>query len=83
MSRTGRTQKEMAHAAGQKESALSDALNGNGRNLEVDWLLSQGADYVAEFIADVQIRMGLTVESKRDLKAARISELIRLLLEVA
>jgi plasmid maintenance system antidote protein VapI len=83
MERTGRSQKELAITAGVPESAFSDALNERGRNFDIDWVLAQGADFVAEFIANVQVRLGLSEESSRAAKAARIAELVRLLLEVA
>ena len=63
------------------ESVLSDALNERGRNLEADWILAQGSDFVTVWIEAIEKAMGLTQESRRTVKAQRISELIRLLVE--
>lgn len=76
------TQKAMAIQAGCPASDLSNALAGKQR-LEMDWVLNQEPIFVAMFLERVERAMGFTERSTRELKAARISELVRLLLEVA
>ena len=78
---TGISQKAMALTAGIPESVLSDALNGRGRHLETDWILAQSEAFINAFWKSIEAQLGLTSESKREVRAARIGELVRLLME--
>lgn len=82
MRRAGLSQKAFAIDAGITESVLSEALSG-ARHLSVDWLWSQGDLFVAELIKLVSERRNLTEQTQRSLRAERVAELVRLLLEVA
>lgn len=78
-----RSQKELAISVGIPQSSLSDALKANGRHLSVDWILEQDDAFVSAWIDEVSRRKGLTPESRREERAARIGELVRLLIEEA
>lgn len=73
----------MAREAGCPASALSEALNGHRGNFAVQWLWAQDDAFLNEWIEKMQAKRGLTPESKLATKAARIGELVRLLVEVA
>jgi hypothetical protein len=76
------SQKALAIQAECPASDLSNALQGKQR-LEVDWLLNQEPIFVAMLLERVERAKGFTERSERELKAARIAELVRLLVEVA
>lgn len=80
---TGLSQKAMAINAGAMESHLSDALNGRGRNLEIDWILAQDDAFILAFWQSVEQQRGLTAEARKAARAESIVELLRQILEVA
>ena len=82
MAETGLSQKAMSQTADIPESVLSDALAPHGtRNLAAEWLLGQDDAFVIALLARIQTVRGLSVESRRCARAARIGELVRLLVE--
>lgn len=84
MARTGLSQKAMAANAGVAESVLSEALAPHGtRHLALEWLWAQDDEFLAVLVDRLTEARGLTDQSRREAKAARVSELIRLILEVA
>jgi len=84
MARVGLSQKAMAQNAAIGESVLSEALAPHGtRHLAMEWLLAQDDEFLLELLAEITTWRGLTVESRRDVKAARIAELVRLIVECA
>lgn len=76
------SQKAFAVDAQQSESVISEALSG-GRHLSADWLYAQNDGFLLALMKGIERARHLTPESKAALRANRISELIRLLLEVA
>jgi hypothetical protein len=84
MARVGLSQKAMAQNAAISESILSDALAPHGtRHLAMEWLLDQDDDFLIVLLEQITVLRQLTDQAKRDVKAARVSELVRLILEVA
>lgn len=83
MGQTGLTQQQFADAAGCPESTFSDALNQRGRNLETDWILAQTPAFILAFWQSVERQRGLTSAARQAVKAERIAELVRLIVEVA
>lgn len=84
MARSGLSQKAMAQNAGITESVLSEALAPHGtRHLAVEWLLDQDDEFLLVLLERITVLRNLTQESQRAQKAARVSELLRLILEVA
>jgi DNA-binding phage protein len=84
MARVGLSQKAMAANAEIAESVLSDALAPHGtRHLAMAWLLDQDDEFLVVLLDRITVARGLTDQSRRDAKAARVSELVRLILEVA
>lgn len=82
--KVGMSRKEMAGNAGCPESVLSEALAGGRSNFAAHWLWQQPDAFVVEFFGLASSRRGLSPESKVAVRAARIAELIRLLVpEVA
>lgn len=61
----GWSDKVLAHNAGVAASAWSDAFNKRQRNLEIDWIYAQGAQFVALYQAEVNRLLGLTHEAQR------------------
>jgi sulfur transfer complex TusBCD TusB component (DsrH family) len=84
MARVGLTQKAMAQNAAITESMLSEALAPHGtRHLAMEWLLDQDDDFLIVLLEQITVLRGLTDQARRDVKAARVSELVRLILECA
>lgn len=78
--RVGLSQKEAAINAGVKEQQFSAALLGQG-NFGAMWLWAQPDTFWREFLGLIEQSRGLTPEASRAMKAARIAELVRLLVE--
>src|ERR1051326_6814701 len=76
----GLSQKAFAINAGQTESVISEALSGT-RNLAVEWVYAQEDAYLVEFIDGMERARQLTEEAKGSLRADRIAELVRLILD--
>ena len=84
MARVGLSQKAMAQNAAITESMLPEALAPHGtRHLAMEWLLDQDDDFLIVLLEQITVLRGLTDQAKRDVKAARVSELVRLILECA
>lgn len=82
MADTGTSQKALALQAGQPESVVCDALSPTGsRNLAAEWLLDQPDAFLLALLDKIRAARGLTEESRRAAKAARIGELVKLLVE--
>lgn len=82
MTAAGLKQQAAAAAAGVKESQFSAALNGQG-NFGARWLWAQDDAFWLAFIALVMEARSLTPENARAVRAGRIAELVKLLLEMA
>jgi len=82
MKHAGMSQKEFALNAGAKESAVADGFNGV-RNFAADWLWNQPDRFWLGLRDRIEAAKGLTAEHAREVRAARIGELVKLLLEVA
>jgi hypothetical protein len=83
LAETRESQKAIALNAGCPQSDLSNALAGKQR-LDAQWLLDQDAVFVERVLTKVRSRLGLVTDNDaRGVKIARISELLRLILEVA
>ena len=79
---TGLTNKAMALNAGVPESVMSDAVaGGKGRNLETDWIIAQGPEFVGYFTDHLDRALGLTDESRKAAKLDRALALVRLIFE--
>jgi hypothetical protein len=87
MARTGTTPKQFVDRANTVSachaSTFSESLNGQGRNLETDWILAQDEAFILAFWESVKHQMQLTPESRQAARAERIAELVRLIVEVA
>jgi len=82
MSETGTSQKALAATANVSEQILSDALAPHGtRHFAAAWILAQDNAFIAAYNRKVELVRGLTVESRREVRVNRITELMRLLLE--
>lgn len=81
MRATGTSQKVFAINARQAESVVSDALNARGRHLDAEWIVDQGVPFVTAFITSLSAQMGITVETRKQVRAERAAELFRLLFE--
>ena len=79
--RAGIARKEFAINAGIQESVLSEALNGTRGNFAIHWLANQPKDFWAAFIKIVSVRFDINEEAQADLDAARIGELVGLLIK--
>lgn len=77
----GRSQKALAIDAGVAESVLSEALNGIGRNFDVDWVLNQDNTFVATWIRHIEAAKGLTPATRKRIKAERMALLFDLLMQ--
>jgi len=82
MKDAGMSQKEFALNAGAVESSVADGFNGV-RNFAADWLWNQPPAFWLALRDRIEAAKGLTADREREVKAARIGELVRLLLEVA
>jgi hypothetical protein len=83
LAETNTSQKALALAANCPQSDLSNALTGKQR-LDAQWLIDQDDVFVDRLLNKIRARKGLVTESDvRASKIARITEVIRLLLEVA
>lgn len=76
------SQKELALNAHCSESELSDALSGR-RNFSATWLWLQPDTFLLRFVELLTAARGLTPAAVREVRAARIAELVRLLLTEA
>lgn len=84
MGKTGLSQKAMAANAAVPESVLSDALNPNGaRNFAAEWLFDQESDFVLALFDEVMVARGLTRESRQQLLAQHIGQLVQKVIELA
>lgn len=84
MSAVGLSGKAMALAAKVSESEISDALNNReNRRFDAEWLWRQDDLFVVTLLDNIKKARQLTEENARSVRAARIKELIGLLLEVA
>ena len=77
---TGLKHQAAAAAARVKESQFSAALNGRG-NFAVTWLWAQPDAFLLRFVELLTTARGLTADSSRKQRAARIGELVTLLIE--
>lgn len=77
----GRSQKALAIDAGVPESVLSEALNGTGRNFDVDWVLAQDNTFVTAWMRHVEAAKGLTPATRKRIKAERMAQLFDLLMQ--
>lgn len=77
----GLSKKEMAITARVTESTFNEAWSGKRGNVAIQWLWSQGDGYMATLIELVAERRGLSAENNRAVRAERIGELVRLLVE--
>lgn len=80
LAETGLKQDAAAAAAHVKASQFSSALNGRG-NFGVTWLWAQPDAFLRRFVDLVIAARGLTPAAARSQRAARIGELVRLLVE--
>jgi hypothetical protein len=76
------SQKALAINAGCTESELSDALSGR-RNFAATWIWNQPDTFLLRFVELITAARGLTPAAVREVRAARIAELVRLLLTEA
>jgi len=84
MSKTDTSQKALAINAERPESDISSALSlGGQRNFALEWLCDQDNQFIATFCDELLLARGITVESRRQLLAARIGELTAALVELA
>lgn len=74
------SQKEMAINANCPQSDLSNALQGKQR-LDAQWLIDQDDAFVDRLMEMVRLRKGITHETARSVRMARLCELVRLCLE--
>jgi hypothetical protein len=79
--RAGLSQKEMSITAAVSEGAFSEALKGTRGNFAIHWLANQPPSFWAAFLKILAQRFHLTEESKADLDAERIGELVGLLIK--
>ena len=77
---TGLKHHAAAAAANVKASQFSSALNGRG-NFAVTWLWAQPDDFLLRFIELLAASRRLTPDASRARRAARIGELVTLLLD--
>lgn len=82
MAETDLKQQAAAAAADVKESQFSSALNGSG-NFGVTWLWAQSDAFLLRFVELLVAARRLTPAASRARRAARIGELVRLLIEDA
>ena len=80
MAETDLKQGAAAAAAHVKESQFCSALNGSG-NFGVTWLWPQSDAFLLRFVELLIAARQLTPESARAARAAKIGELVRLLVE--
>lgn len=78
----GMSQKELALNASCRESEMSDGLAG-ARRFSAEWLWLQPDRFLLRFVELLMEARHLTPENARAVRAARIKELIGLLLEEA
>ncbi|MCR4331554.1 MAG: hypothetical protein NUV34_02435 [Sulfuricaulis sp.] len=85
MAETGTSQKQLAINAEQSEAVISDALNPHGtRHFAAEWLFDQEDAFLLAVVEKLMLVRGLTPQSKREVAAERISQLVKLLIsEVA
>lgn len=80
----GMSGKALAVASGANESAIADGINRrNGRSFDIDWLFNTDPalrPVIALFLRQVERVLELTPETKAEIDADRIAELLRLLL---
>ncbi|HXI99499.1 MAG TPA: helix-turn-helix transcriptional regulator [Gemmatimonadaceae bacterium] len=74
------SQKAFALNAGIPESVLSDGFNGV-RNFSADWLWFQPNAFWIELRNEIDTAKGLTTDNARAIRAERIGELVRLLIQ--
>jgi len=75
----GRSQKELAIGAGVAESVFSEALNGTGRNFDIDWVLSQDNTFLVAWWRYVETAKALTPAAKKRIRVERMAQLLDLL----
>jgi hypothetical protein len=80
LAETGVKQDAAAAAARVKESQFSSALNGRG-NFGVTWLWAQPDAFLLRFVELLIAARQLTPSASRARRAARVGELVRLLIE--
>lgn len=77
------SQKEFAINADAPQSDVSNAFSGKQR-LEMQWVLDQPDVFLDRVLNKIRARKGMVTDSDARLaKIARITELVRLILEVA